>query len=371
MVKQHTKQQDIKLSVKRQEAKGMKPQNKLGKLLFSLLLIFQTLAGGIGVIKVYAEDYEEVSYTDHTQITISETDTDSIYIDISYTVKQYTDVTNQKYKTEAYINSATARRVTHENGEYTEKNPVYGYIKTKLTLKGHTTYDKTITSIDPYILFFSPYGSLQQNILAGNWNTEPYTKPTGNNGKWLQFETYGIEDAYIITLPETTGTSGGISAEELAQWWEAEGGPGDQLQAIADKQLTIEDWDTWYEASGDNTKQGLKYQLEFIAEQIGQLQELPMQEPTIEMEQEILTNKQTTNEAIEKEEALTQQATQNIETINPQTELQQGTPQRLINAFQFIRNVHAATIERTAIKNYIGFVMILGLAVYIIGRRSG
>lgn len=77
------------------------------------------------------------------------------------------------------------------------------------------------------------------------------------------------------------------------------------------------------------------------------------------------------NDAIETEKAIQQTANQNINAIDPATQIQTHKTQGLINALQWVRQIHAQTVEQTEIGHIIGLYLIIGLGAYLIGRRRG
>lgn len=77
----------------------------------------------------------------------------------------------------------------------------------------------------------------------------------------------------------------------------------------------------------------------------------------------------TTQAAITAETQIMEQQTQALDTIDP-AQAVSNPAEAMINAMDWIRQVHAATIEQTPITWYIGAIMIMGLGVYIIGRRG-
>lgn len=344
----------------------MKPRNKFWRSLLVSLVTIITTAGGMGVLPVYAEidDKDNVIYAnmeDYVQerkhfSTVQGpdgTDYDVVitYEGIIYSLEQYdTDpdggglfIHRENYLTVrvtdisvySYSKKVSAIVNVTITGVYLKQYDKSGRGDVHLTLPqgGHTAQ----------LLATKEAGYIKQSLLQTVVRDE---SGYGYDDGWTFAHYYNGQTTGSIELNDTpqiikifkddSGSGGGMTAEELETWYRQEGGLAETLDKL------IENGETTITPE--------------VADKITETQK---------------KTEASVKQAGELETELTETATGYIEAIDPKQTMQTGTPQRLIKAFEFVRSVHAATIERTAIKNYIGFVMILGLAAYIIGRRGG
>lgn len=99
-------------------------------------------------------------------------------------------------------------------------------------------------------------------------------------------------------------------------------------------------------------------------------------QPTTEQDQTVAVLKEkgealseSTENLVSQESAIQKQAIESIDAVDPAEMM--TAPQGLINAFEWIRRMHAQTVERSQLTILIGFSLALGLAALIIGRRNG
>lgn len=344
----------------------MKPRNKFWRSLLVSLITVITTAGGMGVLPVYAEidDKDNVIYAnmeDYVQerkhfSTVQGPDGNDYdvvitYEGIIYSLEQYdTDpdggglfIHRENYLTVrvtdisvySYSKKVSAIVNVSVTGVYLKQYDKNGRGDVHLTLPqgGHTAQ----------LLATKEAGYIKQSLLQTVVRDE---SGYGYDDGWTFAHYYNGQTTGSIELNDTpqivkvfkddSGSGGGMTAEELETWYRQEGGLAETLDKL------IETGETTITPE--------------VADKITETQK---------------KTEASVKQAGELETELTETATGYIEAIDPKQTMQTGTPQRLIKAFEFVRSVHAATIERTAIKNYIGFVMILGLAAYIIGRRGG
>lgn len=343
----------------------MKPRNKFWRsLLVSLVII--TTAGGMGVLPVYAidekadviyaqvEDYVEERKHFSTVKGPDGNDYDVVitYEAILYALEQYkpyTDGGGVFLHREVYL---TVRATDIQVYSYTKKvSAIVNVNLKKVHLKQYDRdgFEGDVSLTLPQdghtaqLVATKEAGYIKQSILqtevkdeSGSGNKDGWQLAHNYNGQATGSIEFDNTPQIIKVFKDDSGSGGGMTAEELETWYRQEGGLAETLDKL------IENGETTMTPE--------------VADKITETQE---------------KTEASVKQAGELETELTETATGYIEAIDPKQTMQTGTPQRLIKAFEFVRNVHSATIERTAIKGYIGFVMILGLAAYIIGRRGG
>lgn len=335
--------------------KQKKPRNKLRLLFYLLFLVMMTTAGGLGGLTVYADEDPRSNTTTEIINTQSGSYTGTTTgSNRSYTINWTAYTTRQK---KVYFNQTTQKYDTQ-----------YGQVEYYLlATRVNTTVYETGTLIGSFKYTYSTvdspdiYGQLQTTVTTTN-NTYSAQIPINTETQTLLYYTR------LTSAVNVTGANiyaGDITSTVIT--------PQSGTTAMTATRATIMGYsekdtlNTWY-----TQEDGLEEKLDALLTAIQGPENTADDKDTITTQKEQATaDKEALNEMHLTEQEITNQADQSIAEVNPQQMLTTGTPQRLKNAFEFIRNVHAATIERTAIKNYIGFVMILGLSAYIIGRRRG
>lgn len=339
--------------------KQKKPRNKLRLLFYLLFLVMMTTAGGLEGLTVYADEDPRSNTTTEIINTQSGSYTGTTTgSNISYTInwtayttrqkKVYFNHTKQKYDTqygqvEYYLLATRVNATIGKSGK--QEGYLLGSFKyTYSTVDSPDIYgqvETTVTTTDNTYSAQIPINTETQTLLYYKKLTDPISV-TGAN-------IYAGDITSTVITPQSGTTA--MTARYAT------------IMGYSEKDTL----NTWY-----TQEDGLEEKLDALLTAIQGPENTADDKDTITTQKEQATaDKEALNEMHLTEQEITNQADQSIAEVNPQQMLTTGTPQRLKNAFEFIRNVHAATIERTAIKNYIGFVMILGLSAYIIGRRRG
>lgn len=83
------------------------------------------------------------------------------------------------------------------------------------------------------------------------------------------------------------------------------------------------------------------------------------------------TVQQTTQEAVQQEQQYTEDMQDQLDDINVNDYTGILSNGKFMNSMRWIRQVHLETVENTELGGVVSLVLIIGLAVYLIGRRSG
>lgn len=197
------------------------------------------------------------------------------------------------------------------------------------------------------------YELIDVNHTPGTWYA--YTNPITETITQINANIVYAEEsitAQNITSAEVVNISGPSRATAINLGHVQLAGNSEGSSVWTQEQITtlMEKLDSIQNAiEGTESTTGQQQTVTEIAEKSEDLAESATQ--ITEQETELLTSAKTGIDAIDPEETVT------------------NLPAGLLSAFEWVRNIHSETVERTELPVYIGIVMLLGLGVYILGRK--
>lgn len=199
----------------------------------------------------------------------------------------------------------------------------------------------TLVSTIPFQQLYAPYNV--QYITGSANQTPPYDIVYINKGEtvYLNKKQY---DAMISAMGGSGGSggSGGISQTD----WE------ELLDTINNAETVV----------------SIDGKLDTIIELLGESLDSTTAE---QMEDQAEIVQQTTQEAIQQEQQYTEDMQDQLDDINVNEYTGILSNGKFMNSMRWIRQVHLETVENTELGGIVSLILIIGLAVYLIGRRSG
>lgn len=308
-----------------------------------LAVVTLALGSGMQVHKVYADD-PEIFWGAQTEYTNEATDTQYI---IRYGAKvNYVIAPTEPREDGLYhniINIGVYQKIIGQRSQSGENSKsIFQKYKTETPIRlrirmlrngNYETIDMSFGGATWYT-YTNP---ITENITQINNNIE-YTANYNNPQNIESVEIVHIDNPTNTTIEDLGYVQLAGNSEGSSVWTQ------EQITTLMAKLDSIQN-----AIEGTESTTGQQQTVTEIAEKSEDLAESATQ--ITEQETELLTSAKTGIDAIDPEETVT------------------NLPTGLLSAFEWVRNIHSETVERTELPVYIGIVMLLGLGVYILGRK--